>query len=181
MARYRRLVARAREVRPDLYLTTDLLVGFPTETDADFQQTLEAAEEIGFDDAFMFAYSERPGTHSARVYHETDLPREVKIGRLSKLIEQQRKQSAERSRRYIGQELEAIVEQRDADGEGVARTAFNKPVKLAQCHTAIGQFVKVKITDVKVSSFIGEELSGFDIVAAARQAQGAPVGLAAVT
>jgi tRNA-2-methylthio-N6-dimethylallyladenosine synthase len=178
MTRYRRLVAKAREVRPDLYLTTDLLVGFPTETDADFEQTLEAATEIGFDDAFMFAYSERPGTHSARVYHDTDLPREVKIGRLSRLIAQQRQQSAERSRRYIGQELEAIVEQREAGG-GVARTAFNKPVKLAACHTPVGQFIKVKITDVKVSSFIGEELSGFDIVDAARQAQVAQVGLAA--
>ena len=127
--------------------------------------------EIGFDDAFMFAYSERPGTHSARVYHSADLPREVKVGRLSRLIEQQRKQSAQRSRRYLDQELECVVEQYETDGGAVARTAFNKPVQLEACHTPVGQFTKVKITAVKVSSFIGEEVDSFDIVSAARQAR----------
>jgi tRNA-2-methylthio-N6-dimethylallyladenosine synthase len=174
MERYRRLVAKAREVRPDLYLTTDLLVGFPTETEEDFEQTLAAAAEIGFDDAFMFAYSERPGTHSARVYGAQDLPREVKIRRLSLLIEQQRRQSAERSQRYVGQELEVIVEQ-VAEDAVIARTAFNKPVRLASCVTPVGGFTRAKIDAVKVSSFIGTEVSGFDIVDAARRASfGAP-------
>jgi len=153
---YRRMVAKARRERPDLYLTTDLLVGFPTETDEDFEQTMAFAEEIGFDDAFMFAYSPRPGTHSVRTYPDR-LSREQKIARLSKLIAAQRAQSAERSKRYLGQELEVIIEQ--SSGEGiVARTAFNKPVHLAAARTPVGQFARARITGVRVSAFLGEEV-----------------------
>jgi tRNA-2-methylthio-N6-dimethylallyladenosine synthase len=154
---FRRMVAKARQERPDLYLTTDLLVGFPTETDEDFEQTMALAEEIGFDDAFMFAYSPRPGTHSVRTYPDR-LNREQKIARLSKLIAAQRAQSAERSKRYLGQELEAIVEQSNAEGI-VARTAFNKPVHLASAKAPVGQFTNVRITGVRVSAFTGEEVS----------------------
>ena len=154
---YRRMVAKARSERPDLYLTTDLLVGFPTETDEDFEQTLQLVEEIGFDDAFMFAYSPRPGTHSVRTFPDR-LNREQKIARLSKLITMQRAQSAERSKRYIGQELEVIIEQRNGEGT-VARTAFNKPVHLAGSRAPIGQFARVKVTGVRVSAFVGEEVT----------------------
>jgi tRNA-2-methylthio-N6-dimethylallyladenosine synthase len=153
---YRRMVAKARRERPDLYLTTDLLVGFPTETDEDFEQTMAFAEEIGFDDAFMFAYSPRPGTHSVRTYPDR-LNREQKIARLSKLIAAQRAQSAERSKRYLGQELEVIIEQSNAEGI-VARTAFNKPVHLADARTPVGEFARVRITGVRVSAFTGEEI-----------------------
>lgn len=154
---YRRMVSKARQERPDLYLTTDLLVGFPTETDEEFEQTLALVEEIGFDDAFMFAYSPRPGTHSVRTYPDK-LNREQKIARLSKLITMQRAQSAERSKRYIGQELEVIIEQRNGKGT-VARTAFNKPVHLAGSRAPIGQFARVRITGVRVSAFVGEEVT----------------------
>jgi tRNA-2-methylthio-N6-dimethylallyladenosine synthase len=154
---YRRMVAKARKERPDLYLTTDLLVGFPTETDEDFEQTLALVEEIGFDDAFMFAYSPRSGTHSVRTYPDK-LNREQKIARLSKVITLQRAQSAERSKRYIGQELEVIIEQRSGEGT-VARTAFNKPVHLAGSRAPIGQFARVRITGVRVSAFVGEEVT----------------------
>ncbi|MCC7476943.1 MiaB/RimO family radical SAM methylthiotransferase [bacterium] len=157
-AQFRRMVKLAREARPDLYLTTDLLVGFPTETEEDFQQTLDFAAEIGFDDAFMFAYSPRPGTHSVRVYPDV-LPRAEKVRRLSTLIAQQRAQSAERSRRYLGQELEVIIEQRDDNGV-IARTAFNKPVHLPGSAFEPGQFSRVRITGVKVSAFEGLESEG---------------------
>jgi tRNA-2-methylthio-N6-dimethylallyladenosine synthase len=153
---YRRMVRKARHERPDLYLTTDLLVGFPTETNEDYEQTLALVEEIGFDDAFMFAYSPRPGTHSVRV-HPDSIPREEKIARLSRLIAMQRAQSAERSKRYIGQELETIIESSTAEG-AVARTAFNKPVHMAEARTPVGQFARVRITGVRVSGFTGEEL-----------------------
>ncbi|MDQ3024056.1 MAG: tRNA (N6-isopentenyl adenosine(37)-C2)-methylthiotransferase MiaB, partial [bacterium] len=153
---FRRMVAKARKERPDLYLTTDLLVGFPTETDEDFEQTMALAEEIGFDDAFMFAYSPRPGTHSVRTYPDS-LNREQKIARLSRLIAAQRAQSPERSKRYLGQDLDAIVEQSNAEGI-VARTAFNKPVHLASARAPVGEFTRVRITGVRVSAFTGEEL-----------------------
>jgi tRNA-2-methylthio-N6-dimethylallyladenosine synthase len=155
---FRDMVRKARAARPDLYLTTDLLVGFPTETDDDFEQTLALAEEVGFDDAFMFAYSPRPGTHSNRVYPDS-ISREQKIARLSKLIAQQRAQSAERSRRYLGQTLKVMIEQRTADGV-TARTAFNKPVHLTDARTPVGQFSYAKITGVRVSAFTGEETAG---------------------
>lgn len=155
-AQFRRMVKLAREARPDLYLTTDLLVGFPTETEEDFQQTLDFAAEIGFDDAFMFAYSPRPGTHSIRVYPDV-LPRQEKVRRLTALIAQQRAQSAERSRRYLGQELEVIIEQND-DSAVVGRTAFNKPVHLPASRLAPGSFSRVRIDAVKVSAFEGVEV-----------------------
>jgi tRNA-2-methylthio-N6-dimethylallyladenosine synthase len=157
VASYRRMVAKAREVRPDLYLTTDILVGFPTETEADFRRTYQLMEEIGFDDAFMFAYSERPGTHSAR-QHPDVLSREVKIRRLSEVIELQRRTSAERSLRYIGEELEVIIESVNEDG-AVARTSFNKPVFMPKTEKAAGEFSRVRIQTVRVSAFTGEEIS----------------------
>lgn len=154
---YRKLVAKAREVRPGLYLTTDLLVGFPTETDADFQQTLDFVQEIGFDDAFMFAYSERPGTHSARK-HPDVLSRPEKIERLTKLIEMQRNIGRERNQRYVGQTLDVLIETA-ANGSATGRTAFNKPVKLPMCACTPGKIVKAKILFAKGTTFTGE-LSG---------------------
>jgi tRNA-2-methylthio-N6-dimethylallyladenosine synthase len=155
---YKRIVEYARSVRPDLYLTTDLLVGFPTETDDDYRQTLALVEEVGFDDAFMFAYSERPGTHAAGNYPDS-LAREEKLERLKGLIALQRERGAQRNQRYLGQELDVIVEQRLTDGWS-ARTAFNKPVRLVQCATPVGGFTRVCITGVRTSSFSGEELAG---------------------
>jgi tRNA-2-methylthio-N6-dimethylallyladenosine synthase len=156
-AQFRRMVQLARQARPDLYLTTDLLVGFPTETERDFEETLAFAAEIGFDDAFMFAYSPRPGTHSIRTYPD-ELPRAEKVRRLSTLIAQQREQSAQRSRRYLGSELEVIIEQITEDG-AVARTAFNKPVYLPATVMKPGQFSRALIENVKVSAFEGREVA----------------------
>ena len=137
-------------------LTTDLLVGFPTETEADYRATLALVEEIGFDDAFMFAYSERPGTLAARKYEDA-LPRSEKHARLNDLIARQRELGAARNRRYVGRTLDAIIEHADEHG-AVARTAFNKPVQLAGARTAVGQYARVRITASKVSSFSGEEV-----------------------
>lgn len=155
-ADYRRIVAKARECRPDLYLTTDLLVGFPTESEADFEQTLALAEQIGFDDAFMFAYSERPGTIAARKFGDP-LAREEKLRRLNELIARQRAWGAARNQRYVGQRLEVIVERRE-DGGAVARTAFNKPVRLARSLRTPGEFATVEISAAGVSSFTGNEV-----------------------
>jgi tRNA-2-methylthio-N6-dimethylallyladenosine synthase len=154
--RFTRIVATARAVRPDLYLTTDLLVGFPTETEADFAATLQLVEQLGFDDAFMFAYSPRPGTYATRKYPDS-LSRAEKLDRLSTLIAQQRAAAAQRNQRYLGQELEVIVEKRTDDG-AVARTNFNKPVRLGAVQTRPGHYTRVRITQVRVTSFDGEEV-----------------------
>lgn len=158
VATYKRMVAKARACRPDIYLTTDLLVGFPTETDEDYRQTLELVEEVGFDDAFMFAYSERPGTHSAR-NHPDVLNRPQKIERLSRLIELQRRLGGERNQRYVGQLLPVIIEERREDGSATARTAFNKPVQLARCSRDVRQYGRVLITEARGTSFAGEEVA----------------------
>jgi tRNA-2-methylthio-N6-dimethylallyladenosine synthase len=155
VADYKERVAYARQCRPDLYLTTDLLVGFPTETDEDFQATLRLAREVGFDDAFMFAYSERPHTIAARTLADS-IPREEKLRRLNLLIERQREWGAHRNQRYVGQELDVIIEHA-GDGETIARTAFNKPVRLAATSHQVGEFARVRVTGVKTSSFSGEE------------------------
>ena len=152
---YRGIIEYARRVRPDLYLTTDLLVGFPTETEEDFQATLRAAEEIGFDDAFMFAYSERPGTLASRKYKD-ELPRAEKLRRLNDLIARQREWGAARNARYLGRELDVIIERIGGD-DVTARTAFNKPVHLAATRRKPGQYSRVRITESRVSSFSGEE------------------------
>jgi tRNA-2-methylthio-N6-dimethylallyladenosine synthase len=154
---YRRVVAKARACRPDLYLTTDLLVGFPTEEDEDYAATLHLAAEVGFDDAFMFAYSPRPNTPAVRDYLER-WTRQQKSARLTQLIARQRELSAARNQRFVGQELEVIIEQRKADGSAVARTAFNKPVQLPSKATRLGGFTRVLITAAKVSSFAGREV-----------------------
>lgn len=156
VAHFRRMVHKARECRPDLFLTTDLLVGFPTETDADFAATLAVVEETGFNDAFMFAYSPRTGTHSAQHYADR-LTREQKIARLTRLIARQRELAAGLNRRYIGEVLPVIIEHADANG-ALARTAFNKPVRLPATGTPVGQFSRVRISSVKVSSFSGVEV-----------------------
>ena len=153
---YRRVVDLARAARPDLYLTTDLLVGFPTETEQDFQATLAIVREVGFDDAFMFAYSERPGTPAA-LELEDRLPRPAKLERLRELIAVQRELGAQRNRRYLGQELDVIIEQLTPDGV-IARTAFNKPVRLPATVQRVGGFTRARVTGVRTSSFSGEEV-----------------------
>jgi tRNA-2-methylthio-N6-dimethylallyladenosine synthase len=104
----------------------------------------------------MFAYSERSGTLSARKYGDP-LPRAEKLARLNELIARQREWGAQRNRRYIGQQLEVIIERIAEDGV-IARTAFNKPVKLPAARHAVGEFTRVEIVDAKVSSFLGNEV-----------------------
>ncbi|MCX7632701.1 MAG: radical SAM protein, partial [Turneriella sp.] len=104
------LVAAIRARVPDVMITTDIIVGFPGETDAEFAETLEVMREADFDAAFMFAYSERRGTIAQRLYPD-DVPPEVKKERLQRVIQEQLARSLRNNRRYIGQVVEAMVEQ----------------------------------------------------------------------
>ncbi len=106
---YLERVARIRSVMPDCGLTTDVIAGFCSETEEDHRETLSLLEEVGFDWAFMFAYSERPGTLSARQYPD-DVPPQVKNRRLSEIIELQGRKSLERYRSQVGKTLEVLVE-----------------------------------------------------------------------
>jgi tRNA-2-methylthio-N6-dimethylallyladenosine synthase len=105
---YLNLIDKLRGVAPDISLTTDMIVGFPGETEADFQRTLDLVEQIEYDSAFMFRYSVRPGTKAAGF--EDDVPEAVKIERLNRLIELQQSISAKRNSRFEGRVVEALIE-----------------------------------------------------------------------
>ena len=106
--RYLDRVAMIREHVPDCALTTDIIVGFPGETEADFQQTLELAEEVGYDGAFTFIYSPRRGTEAAELPDQ--VPHELKVERLQRLVEVVQRRAHERAQRFVGRTLEVLVE-----------------------------------------------------------------------
>jgi tRNA-2-methylthio-N6-dimethylallyladenosine synthase len=106
--RYMDRVAIIREHVPDCAVTTDIIVGFPGETEADFQQTLEVAEEVGYDGAFTFIYSPRRETEAATMPDQ--LPHELKVERLERLVEVIQRRARERAQRFVGRSLEVLVE-----------------------------------------------------------------------
>lgn len=102
-------VDKIREIMPDCYISTDVIAGFCSETEEDHALTLDLFEKVGFDSAYMFCYSERPGTLAARKYPD-DVPQEVKVRRLEEIIALQNRLSLESNRREIGKEFEVLVE-----------------------------------------------------------------------
>ncbi|WP_276956135.1 tRNA (N6-isopentenyl adenosine(37)-C2)-methylthiotransferase MiaB [Allomeiothermus silvanus] len=116
-----------REAMPEVVLSTDIIVGFPGETEEDFQETLSLYDQVGYDSAYMFIYSPRPGTPSYK--HFQDLPREVKVERLQRLIEKQKQWSYQQNQRWVGRTLEVLVRgaaKDDSYAEGHSRG--NHPV-----------------------------------------------------
>ncbi len=118
-----------REAMPDVVLSTDIIVGFPGETEEDFQETLSLYDEVGYDSAYMFIYSPRPGTPSYK--HFQDLPREVKVERLQRLIEKQKEWSYRQNQRWVGQIVEVLVRGAAKDESYVeGHTRSNHPTLL---------------------------------------------------
>ena len=111
-------VRKVRELLPDATISTDIIAGFPGETDEDFEETLSLYRDVGYDLAYMFIYSEREGTPSA--IHFQDIPRAVKVERLSRLIELSKEVSLERNRRWIGRKLDVLIKG-PAEEEGFAQ------------------------------------------------------------
>jgi tRNA-2-methylthio-N6-dimethylallyladenosine synthase len=107
---YLKLISKLRKVAPDISLTTDLIVGFPGETEDDFRRTLDLVREIEYDSAFMFRYSVRPGTKAAEL--DDDVPEEIKIDRLNRLIAVQQVISTKRNTRWINRSLEVLIEKK---------------------------------------------------------------------
>jgi tRNA-2-methylthio-N6-dimethylallyladenosine synthase len=156
---YKSTVRKLRAVRPDLSLSTDFIVGFPGETEEDFDKLIRLIEEVGFDNSFSFIYSPRPGTPAANLPDET--PHEVKLRRLQRVQElidaNMRRISASR----VGTVQRVLVEgpsKRDPQ-ELMGRTECNRVVNFPAPRRLIGQLVEVRITQAYPHSLRGEVLT----------------------
>jgi len=142
--RYMDRVALIREHVPDCAITTDIIVGFPGETEADFEETLEVAEEVGYDGAFTFIFSPRRETEAATM--EGQLPHPVKVERLERLVEVTQRRAAERAQRFVGRTMEVLVEgtSRTDETRLRGRTRHGKAVNFDGI-AAAGEMVQVEI------------------------------------
>ena len=155
-ARFLDLVRQARKLMPDLGLGTDLIVGFPGESEEDFQDTLRLVEEIRFDSAFTFAYSPREGAESAR--WEDDIPDEVKSRRLQQLIDLQRRITLEQAAACTGRSFEVLVEStsKKSDNEFTGRTSCNRVTVFPRdSRFSIGSLVRVRVDEVSAFTLRG--------------------------
>jgi tRNA-2-methylthio-N6-dimethylallyladenosine synthase len=161
---YKSIIRKLRAARPDLCLATDFIVGFPGETETDFEATMRLIEEVGFDHSFSFVYSPRPGTPAASLADDT--PQELKLQRLYRLQEAINRQSAAISAAMVGTVQRILVEgpsRKDPD-ELMGRTDNNRSVNFAAPpHThgrLMGKFVDVTITRALPNSLRGELVVG---------------------
>jgi len=152
-------VAAIKRIIPDCGLTTDIFVGYHNETEEDQEQTLSLVKEVGYDSAFMFKYSERPGTYAAK--HLADnVPEEVKIARLNQLIHLQTTISAEQNKKDEGREFVILTERFSKKDRNhlMGRTEQNKAVIVEKGNHHIGEFIKVRITGSTSATLFGEEI-----------------------
>jgi tRNA-2-methylthio-N6-dimethylallyladenosine synthase len=155
--RYLKLVADLRAAIPDLALTTDVIVGFPGETEADFQETVEVVEEVGFDGAFTFVYSPRATTEAAEMPDQ--VPEDVKRNRIERLVEVVQRVAHERNALRVGLVEEVLVEGRSRHDDGLrGRTRRNTTVNFAGTASP-GEFVPVRIESATSTTLRGERLA----------------------
>jgi tRNA-2-methylthio-N6-dimethylallyladenosine synthase len=147
-------VALIREHVPDCAITTDIIVGFPGETEADFEQTLEVAEKVGYDGAFTFIFSPRRETEAAEM--DEQLPHPIKVERLERLVEVIQRRAAERAQRFVGREIEVLVEgtSRTDETRLRGRTRHNKAVNF-EGEASPGDLVEVEITEATSQTLAG--------------------------
>jgi tRNA-2-methylthio-N6-dimethylallyladenosine synthase len=155
--RYMDRVALIREHVPDCAITTDIIVGFPGETEADFAETLEVAEEVGYDGAFTFIFSPRRETEAATM--DGQLPHPVKVERLERLVEVTQRRAAERAQRFVGRTMEVLVEgtSRTDETRLRGRTRHGKAVNFEGIAKA-GDLV-----DVEIEAATSQTLSGVSV------------------
>jgi tRNA-2-methylthio-N6-dimethylallyladenosine synthase len=150
-------VARLRAAMPGLGLTTDIIVGFPGETDEEFAETLSAVREIGFDDAFMFKFSPREGTPATRFPADETVPADVVDARFDELMKTVRGISRDRNFRRVGERTEVLVEKEARKGELMqARSRDFKTVLVPGDRSLIGQYLHVELTGTTGSTFTGQ-------------------------
>jgi len=158
---YLERVEAIRRIIPDCGLSTDIFVGYHSETEEDHQLSLSLMREVGYDSAFMFKYSERPGTYASK--HLTDdVPEEVKLRRLTELIELQNKISAQRNAEDVGKTFDVLVEgfSKRSREQLCGRTEQNKMVVFDKGGHHVGETVKVTITESSSATLKGVESEG---------------------
>ena len=153
-------VAAIRRIIPDCGLSTDIFVGYHSETEEDHQMSLSLMREVGYDSAFMFKYSERPGTYAAK-HLPDDAPEDVKIRRLNELIHLQTEMSAVANKRDEGKEFDVLVEgfSKRSREQLCGRTDQNKMVVFNKGNHHIGETVRVRITGSTSATLLGELLN----------------------
>jgi tRNA-2-methylthio-N6-dimethylallyladenosine synthase len=159
--RYLEIIGKARELVPDLALSTDVIVGFPTETETEFQETFDLMCEVRFDTAYMFKYSERPLTRAARMID--DIPNEIKVARLERLIEQQRIVSRESNQAQTGRTTTILIEGPSPKDKAKwsGRTPDFRPVVIPQNGEAVGDLVEVRLDSLNGFTFQGSRVAQY--------------------
>ena len=154
---YLERVEAIRRYMPDCAITTDLIAGFAHETEQEHQETLSLMREVGYDFAYMFKYSERPGTFAQRNLGD-DIPEDVKTRRLTEIIDLQNKLSEQSNKRDIGKEFEILVEctSKRSDAQLSGRTSQNKMVVFDRHDFKVGDYVRVRITGCSSATLFGE-------------------------
>ena len=152
-------VAAIRRIIPDCGLSTDIFVGYCSETEEDHQQSLDLMREVGYDSAFMFKYSERPGTYASK-HLKDDVPEDEKIRRLNELIALQTEMSAQRNALDVNKEFDVLVEgfSKRSREQLCGRTEQNKMVVFDKGNHHIGETVRVRITGSTSATLFGEEV-----------------------
>lgn len=156
---YKSIIRQLRAIRPDISLSSDFIVGFPGETEADFAATMQLIEELNFDESYSFVYSPRPGTPAADLPDETS--QEVKLERLYRLQAQINQQARKNSQNMVGSTQRILLEgtsKKNAD-EFFGRTDNNRVVNLMSSPEYVGRFINVRITEARSHSLRGEMLS----------------------
>ena len=150
-------VEAIRRIVPGCGLSTDIFAGYCSETEDDHRLSLELMEQCAYDSAFMFKYSERPGTYAAR-HFEDDVPEEVKVRRLNELIALQNRLSLEANEKCVGSTFEVLVEgvSKRSREQLFGRTEQNKVVVFNRGGAHIGDFVKVKVLSATSATLLGE-------------------------
>lgn len=152
-------IAAIRRILPDCAISTDLFCGYHSETEEDYQATLSLMHEVGYDSAFLFKYSERPGTYAAK-HLKDDVPEEEKVRRLQAMIDLQNQLSEASNRRDVGKTFEVLVEgfSKRSKEQLFGRTEQNKVVIFDKQHFRVGQYVKVLIEDATSATLFGKPI-----------------------
>ena len=149
-------IAAIKRTIPDCGISTDMFTGFYNESEEDFEQTLSLMREVGFDSAFMFKYSERPGTLASREMKD-NIPEDVKIDRLNRMIALQNELSLASNKKDVGKTFEVLAEgvSKRSTAQMVGRTQQNKTVVFDKGNTKVGDLVNVTIDEVSSATLIG--------------------------